>query len=97
MQHAWTGYRTYAWGFNELKPLTKTFHSAGIFGTGRHMGATIVDSLDTLFIMDLKEEYESGSRWVLENIINRANFLTVRLAKSTCSADNFELIKRSFA
>ena len=32
MQHAWNGYVNYAWGHNELNPISATGHSAGIFG-----------------------------------------------------------------
>ncbi|VBB25261.1 unnamed protein product [Acanthocheilonema viteae] len=60
---AWENYRKYAWGFNELKPLSRSEHSASVFGSGK-LGATIVDALDTLYIMGLKEEYEEGRDWV---------------------------------
>ncbi|KAM3715847.1 Mannosyl-oligosaccharide alpha-1,2-mannosidase IA, partial [Dirofilaria immitis] len=45
------------------KPLSHSGHSASIFGSGK-LGATIVDALDTLYIMGLKEEYEEGRNWV---------------------------------
>jgi hypothetical protein len=32
MRTAWSGYREYAWGYNELSPVKKAGHSAGIFG-----------------------------------------------------------------
>jgi mannosyl-oligosaccharide alpha-1,2-mannosidase len=34
MKHAWSGYEKYAWGQNEVRPVTKTGHSASIFGAG---------------------------------------------------------------
>ena len=33
MKHAWDGYANYAWGKNELRPVTKRGHSASIFGS----------------------------------------------------------------
>ncbi len=48
-QHAWAAYKKYAWGKDELQPLTKS-HSTW-FG----LGLTLVDSLDTMYIMGLKE------------------------------------------
>nr|CDJ95765.1 Glycoside hydrolase domain containing protein [Haemonchus contortus] len=60
---AWDGYRKYAWGANELRPISKTGHSASVFGTG-DTGATIVDAIDTLWIMGLKEEYEQARSWI---------------------------------
>lgn len=62
-KHAWSGYVQYAWGENELKPMTKRGHSPVIFGHSR-LGATIVDSLDTLYLTGLKEEYERAKQWV---------------------------------
>lgn len=35
MQHAWSNYVKYAWGENELRPLSKRGMSAGIFGSTR--------------------------------------------------------------
>lgn len=49
MKHCWDGYRKYAWGYDELKPVTKTKANNWL-----NMGATIVDSLDTLYIMGLE-------------------------------------------
>lgn len=46
MLHAWRGYEQYAWGHDELCPLTKTGKNS--FGG---LGATMVDSLDTLHMM----------------------------------------------
>lgn len=46
MLHAWRGYEQYAWGHDELCPLTKSGKNS--FGG---LGATIVDSLDTLHMM----------------------------------------------
>lgn len=51
--HAWTGYKTYALGQDELKPLTNTGHNS--FGG---LGATIIDSLSTMLIMDMEDEID---------------------------------------
>lgn len=48
-KHAWKGYREFAWGHDNLKPMSMGSHDW--FG----LGLTIVDSLDTLYIMDLQE------------------------------------------
>ncbi len=47
MQHAWNGYRTYAWGSDELHPMLKA--PSSWFG----LGLTIVDAIDTLYIMNM--------------------------------------------
>lgn len=63
MRHAWRNYVKYAWGHNELRPVSKTFHNTQVLGTVP-LGATIVDAIDTLFIMGLEEEYEAAAEWI---------------------------------
>ena len=33
-----------------------------------HVGLTLIDSLDTLWYMGLKEEFDQGVNWVIENL-----------------------------
>lgn len=66
--HAWNGYKKYAWGENELRPLSKTGHSAGIFGGRSNLGASIVDALDTLYIMGFEKEFTEGKEWIKRNL-----------------------------
>ncbi|XP_067267744.1 mannosyl-oligosaccharide 1,2-alpha-mannosidase IA isoform X5 [Chanodichthys erythropterus] len=66
MKFAWDNYKQYAWGKNELRPLTRNGHIGNMFGGLR--GASIVDSLDTLYIMGLMEEYEEAKEWVQNNL-----------------------------
>lgn len=49
MRHAWKAYRTYAWGYDELHPISKS--PSPWFG----LGLTIVDSIDTLYIMNMTQ------------------------------------------
>uniref|UniRef100_A0A8C2ZWH4 alpha-1,2-Mannosidase n=1 Tax=Cyclopterus lumpus TaxID=8103 RepID=A0A8C2ZWH4_CYCLU len=67
MKHAWDSYRQYGWGHNELKPLAKKGHSTNIFGNSQ-LGATIVDALDTLYIMGLHDEFKDGQEWIEQNL-----------------------------
>jgi hypothetical protein len=46
------GYKQYAWGADELLPVSK--QPSEWF----HLGLTLIDGLDTMFIMGLKEEFE---------------------------------------
>ncbi|XP_053124085.1 mannosyl-oligosaccharide 1,2-alpha-mannosidase IC isoform X2 [Hemicordylus capensis] len=62
MKFAWDNYKQYALGKNELRPLTKNGHIGNMFGGLR--GATVVDALDTLYVMELKEEFEEARDWV---------------------------------
>lgn len=63
MKHAWDNYEKYAWGANELRPISKRGHSASIFGS-LSLGATIIDAADTLYIMELMDEYKKARDWI---------------------------------
>ncbi|XP_036303696.1 mannosyl-oligosaccharide 1,2-alpha-mannosidase IC isoform X2 [Pipistrellus kuhlii] len=65
MQFAWQSYKRYAMGKNELQPLTKDGYQGNMFGGLG--GATVIDSLDTLYLMELKEEFQEAKAWVEEN------------------------------
>lgn len=67
MRHAWNNYKLYAWGKNELKPISKRAHLSSVFGNGE-LGATIVDGLDTLYLMGLRDEFREGREWVAEHL-----------------------------
>ncbi len=67
MKHAWDGYALHAWGKNEVKPISRRGHTASIFGSAA-MGATIVDGLDTLYIMGMTEEFSRGRDWVARSL-----------------------------
>ncbi|CAH0547785.1 unnamed protein product [Brassicogethes aeneus] len=67
-KHAWKGYKKFAWGHDHLKPISEGYQD------WFNLGLTIVDSLDTLYIMGLKEEYQEARDWVDKNLhfdINR--------------------------
>ncbi|XP_077103196.1 mannosyl-oligosaccharide 1,2-alpha-mannosidase IA [Siphateles boraxobius] len=66
MQFAWDNYKRYAWGSNELRPVSKQGHSSNLFGSLK--GATIVDALDTLYIMEMYDEFEAATEWVDRNL-----------------------------
>jgi mannosyl-oligosaccharide alpha-1,2-mannosidase len=56
---SWSGYREFAWEHDELRPQSGTFKDP--FAGWR---ATLVDALDTLWIMGLKEEFEEAAKAV---------------------------------
>ena len=58
MKHAWNGYVEYAWGRDMLKPITRTHQEW--FG----LGLTIIDAIDTLYIMNLTSDYEKAKHWI---------------------------------
>lgn len=60
-QKSWSGYKTFAWLHDELKPQSGTFKDPFA-----HWGATLVDALDTLWIMGMKEEFAEAAKAVEE-------------------------------
>lgn len=66
-KHAWKGYKDHAWGFDELKPLSKG-HS-----TWFDLGLTLVDSLDTMWLMGLNEEFQEARDWVANKLVIEQN------------------------
>ena len=59
MKHAWDGYKRHAFGHDELLPVSRK--GADPWGG---MGTTLVDSLDTLWMMGLSKEFYEGRDWV---------------------------------
>ncbi|XP_074074181.1 mannosyl-oligosaccharide 1,2-alpha-mannosidase IC isoform X1 [Macrotis lagotis] len=62
MKFAWDNYKRFALGKNELRPVTKNGYTGGMFGGLG--GATIIDALDTLYIMELTDEFQEAKNWV---------------------------------
>lgn len=48
-QHAWKGYKKFAWGHDHLRPIT------GGYQEWFSLGLTLIDGLDTAYIMGLSE------------------------------------------
>jgi mannosyl-oligosaccharide alpha-1,2-mannosidase len=65
-QHSWDGYKGYAWMMDEVAPIDGTYSNQ--FGG---WAATLVDTLDTLWIMGLHYEFEAGV-----NAVAQINFTT---------------------
>eukprot|EP00037_Helgoeca_nana_P002037 m.31449 g.31449 ORF g.31449 m.31449 type:complete len:627 (+) comp12321_c0_seq1:65-1945(+) len=55
---AWKAYKTDAWGKDELKPIS---HSSE---TWFNLGLTLIDSLDTMLLMGMTDEYNEARVWV---------------------------------
>ena len=79
--HAWNGYKKYAWGHDDLKPLSKTYHD----WYAQPLLMTPVDSLDTMILMGFKEEADATRQSIVQNLsfdkdISVQNFeITIRL------------------
>lgn len=87
-QHAWQGYKTYAWGHDQLKPISKGFsdwHAVSLY-------MTPVDAFDTMLLMGLNAEAAEAKELVLSQLsfdhdITVKNFeITIRLLGGLLSA-----------
>ena len=64
MKHAWDGYKQYAWGYDELLPVSQR---------GRNnwggLGTTLVDSMSTLWLLNMTDEFSEavglGTRFLI--------------------------------
>ncbi|MCX6277530.1 MAG: glycoside hydrolase family 47 protein [Bacteroidetes bacterium] len=65
-RHAWNGYKTYSWGYDALKPISKTGHNW--YGVSFLM--TPVDAYDTFILMGMKKEAKEAKTL----IFSRLNF-----------------------
>eukprot|EP01065_Artemidia_motanka_P052110 TRINITY_DN9324_c2_g2_i1.p1 TRINITY_DN9324_c2_g2~~TRINITY_DN9324_c2_g2_i1.p1 ORF type:complete len:806 (+),score=290.03 TRINITY_DN9324_c2_g2_i1:45-2420(+) len=66
MQHSWKAYKEYAWGQDELRPLSKAPKNWGRGDQG--LGLTILDAVSTLWLMDMREEFDEVRRWVANDM-----------------------------
>jgi len=97
--HAWNGYKKYAWGHDDLKPLSKTHHD----WYPQPLLMTPVDSLDTMILMGLKKEAAETHKYIVENLsfdkdIDVQNFeITIRLLGGLLSSYQLTGDKRLLA
>jgi Glycosyl hydrolase family 47 len=91
--HAWNGYKKYAWGHDDLKPLSKT----GRDWYAEPLLMTPVDALDTMIIMGLKDDAATTRQYIIDNLsfdkdISVQNFeITIRLLGALLS--NYQLTR----
>lgn len=79
--HAWSGYKKYCWGHDDLKPVSKTCHN----WYGPSILMTPVDALDSLYLMGFKKEADETRDYIAKNLsfdkdISVQNFeITIRI------------------
>jgi mannosyl-oligosaccharide alpha-1,2-mannosidase len=66
MRWAWRQYRDRAWGKDQIRPISGGFESFPL--KDHHLGLTIVEALDTLWVMGLDAEFRDGVEWVKRNL-----------------------------
>jgi len=75
---SWTAYKDYAWGADELRPISA---SRKISYGG--WAASLVDNLDTLWIMDSKEEFVDAADAALTIDFNAENAAEINVFETT--------------
>jgi endoplasmic reticulum Man9GlcNAc2 1,2-alpha-mannosidase len=64
-QHAWSEYETHAFGADEYHPISKKGSNMTKAGG---IGYTVVDSIDTMMLMGLDEEYARARSWIKNDL-----------------------------
>lgn len=64
--HAWEGYKRLAWGHDEVLPVSGGHRE--FFAKGHPMGLSIVEALDTHYIMGLDSEVELCADWITDRL-----------------------------
>lgn len=73
MKTVWELYKKHSYGCDELKP--RSLQCNNNWGS---MGVTLVDSLDTLWLMGLKDEFNDATKWVKQSLsFKHANSVSV--------------------
>ncbi len=86
--HSWNGYKKYAWGNDDLKPISRSYHN----WYSEPLLMTPVDALDTMYLMGMKKEADRTRRYITKNLsfdkdISVQNFeITIRLLGGLLSA-----------
>jgi ER degradation enhancer, mannosidase alpha-like 2 len=97
--YAWNAYKQYAWGHDELKPLSQGYYDW--YGTSLLM--TPVDALDTMILMGLDDEADKTREFIAQNLnfdkdIEVKNFeITIRLLGGLLSSYQLTGDKRLLA
>ena len=97
--HAWDGYKKYAWGNDDLKPLSKSYHN----WYSEPLLMSPVDALDTMYLMGMKADADRTREYIVANLkfdkdIYVQNFeITIRLLGGLLSSYQMTSDKRLLA
>src|SRR5215813_9625225 len=62
----WNGYKRFAWGRDEVHPVSGT--ASEFFANGHPIGLSIIEALDTLYVMELDTELSTATGWIQRNL-----------------------------
>ncbi|MTI86768.1 MAG: glycoside hydrolase family 47 protein [Balneolaceae bacterium] len=90
--HTWDGYKEYAWGHDDLKPISNSYSD----WYGESLLMTPVDAFDTMVLMGLDEQAEEAKELIFEELsfdkdLSVQNFeITIRLFGGLLAAYQFD-------
>ncbi len=64
--HAWSGYKRFAWGMDEVHPIAGT--GSNFFIPAHAFGLSIIEALDTLYVMGFDDEVDACVKWLKANL-----------------------------
>jgi mannosyl-oligosaccharide alpha-1,2-mannosidase len=64
--HAWNGYKKFAWGHDQVNPVSGTYNE--FFVDGHSIGLSMIEALDTLYVMELDNELAASVAWIDKNV-----------------------------
>jgi mannosyl-oligosaccharide alpha-1,2-mannosidase len=64
--HAWNGYKKFAWGHDQVNPVSGTYSE--FFVPGHSIGLSMIEALDTLYVMELDDELAASVAWIDKNV-----------------------------
>jgi mannosyl-oligosaccharide alpha-1,2-mannosidase len=64
--HGWEGYKRAAYGHDEVLPVSGGHHE--FFIADHPFGLSIIEALDTLYVMELDDDLAEGVRWLRHNL-----------------------------
>jgi mannosyl-oligosaccharide alpha-1,2-mannosidase len=64
--HAWHGYKYAAWGYDEVRPISGK--PSNFFLKNHSFGLSIIEAMDTLYVMGLDSELESCVAWLRSHL-----------------------------
>ena len=66
MRWSWGKYRELAWGKDEIRPVSGGAKSFPL--KDHHLGLSLIEALDTLWLMELDAEFADGLNWIKTNL-----------------------------
>lgn len=66
MRWAWAQYRSHAWGKDEIKP--RSGGSSSFPLKDHHLGLSLIEAMDTLWVMALDDEFAAALAWVKDEL-----------------------------